>query len=146
MEAIIFIGIQASGKSSYYKERYFSSHVRISLDQLRTRYRENLFLNVCLKSQLSFVIDNTNPTRAERVKYIKAAKAANYSITGIYFRSIAEECLIRNSKRAAPVPDIGILSTVKKLERPNMEEGFDNLKYVQMSETGYVIEDWKNAI
>ena len=40
MEAIVFIGLQASGKSSFYKERFFSTHVRISLDLLRTRNRE----------------------------------------------------------------------------------------------------------
>lgn len=32
MEAVIFIGLQASGKSSFYKERFFSTHVWINLD------------------------------------------------------------------------------------------------------------------
>ncbi|MCB9352743.1 MAG: ATP-binding protein, partial [Lewinellaceae bacterium] len=32
MEGILFIGIQASGKSTFYKERFFNSHLRISLD------------------------------------------------------------------------------------------------------------------
>lgn len=34
MEGILFIGIQASGKSTFYKERFFNSHLRISLDLL----------------------------------------------------------------------------------------------------------------
>ena len=37
MEAVIFVGIQGSGKSSYYKERFFRTHFRINLDMLRTR-------------------------------------------------------------------------------------------------------------
>ena len=37
MEAIIFVGLPGSGKSSFYKERFFNSHVRISLDLLKTR-------------------------------------------------------------------------------------------------------------
>ena len=37
MEAVMFIGIQGSGKSSYFKERFFSTHVRISLDQLKNK-------------------------------------------------------------------------------------------------------------
>lgn len=32
MEAVLFIGMQASGKSTFYRERFFSSHVRINLD------------------------------------------------------------------------------------------------------------------
>ena len=36
MEAIIFVGLPGSGKSSFYKERFFDSHVRISLDLLKT--------------------------------------------------------------------------------------------------------------
>ena len=90
MEAVIFIGLQASGKSSFYKERYFSTHVRISLDLLKTRNRERQFLAACLETQQPFVIDNTNPSRDDRAKYIEAAKAAKYSIVGYYFRSKAE--------------------------------------------------------
>ena len=75
MEAVIFCGIQAAGKSSFYRERFFRTHVRISLDLLRTRHRERLFLNTCLESGQRFVVDNTNPTRAERAVYIAAAKA-----------------------------------------------------------------------
>ena len=76
MEAIIFIGLPGSGKSSFYKERFFNSHVRISLDLLKTRYREDRLLDVCLETDQRFVIDNTNPTKAERSKYIKAVKSA----------------------------------------------------------------------
>ncbi|MEL6944740.1 MAG: ATP-binding protein, partial [Bacteroidota bacterium] len=36
MQAILFIGIQASGKSTFYKERFFNTHVRISMDLLNT--------------------------------------------------------------------------------------------------------------
>ena len=82
MEAVVFVGLQASGKSSFYKERFFSTHVRISLDLLRTRNRERQFLAVCLETQQSFVIDNTNPTREDRAKYIDTAKAAKYSVVG----------------------------------------------------------------
>ena len=61
MEGIIFIGLQASGKSSFYKERFFSTHMRISLDLLNTRNKENQFLDKCLELQQRVVIDNTNP-------------------------------------------------------------------------------------
>lgn len=75
MEAVVFVGLQASGKSSFYKERFFSTHVRISLDLLRTRNRERRLMTVCLETQQPFVIDNTNPTREERAKYVRLTKA-----------------------------------------------------------------------
>ena len=68
MEAVLFIGIPGSGKSSFFKERFFSTHVRISLDLLRTRHREELLLEACLGTEQRFVIDNTNPTTSERVQ------------------------------------------------------------------------------
>jgi hypothetical protein len=48
MEAIIFCGIQATGKTGFYKERFLQTHVRISLDLLKTRYREDLLLDACI--------------------------------------------------------------------------------------------------
>ncbi len=146
MEAVVFVGLQASGKSSFYKERFFATHVRISLDLLRTRNRERRLLALCLETQQPFVIDNTNPTREERAKYIDAAKSAKYSVVGFYFRSKAEDCLARNQQRTDRVPDVGLLSTAKKLELPTLEEGFDTLKYVRLTEAGFVVEEWTDEV
>jgi len=35
-DAVIFTGIQASGKSTFYKEQFSRTHIRINLDMLRT--------------------------------------------------------------------------------------------------------------
>lgn len=146
MEAVIFVGLQASGKSSFYKDRFFSTHVRISLDLLKTRNRERRLMAACLETQQPFVIDNTNPSRAERTKYIEASKTAKYSVIGYYFRSRVQDSLQRNKMRIAPVPTAGILSTAKKLELPSLDEGFDNLKYVRLTESGFVVEEWNNDV
>jgi predicted kinase len=146
MEAVIFIGLQASGKSSFYQQRFFNTHVRISMDLLRTRNREQRLLAVCLETQQRFVIDNTNPTREDRARYIKAATAANYSVTGYYFRSQAQECLVRNQNRQNRVPDVAILATARKLERPALEEGFYTLSYVQFTADGFVVEEWNDEV
>jgi predicted kinase len=130
MDGVIFMGIQGSGKSSFYQERFFSTHVRISLDLLKTRFREQTFLNACLQTEQRFVIDNTNPTRDERQRYIAAAKANRYEVIGFYFQSKLEDCLRRNSERAESgrVPDVAILSTAKKLERFVVEEWQDEIR------------------
>ena len=146
MEAIILIGLQAAGKSSFYRERLFSTHVRISLDLLRTRHRERAFLAACVETQQPFVIDNTNPTREERAIYIETARNAKYSICGFYFCSRLEECLPRNQTRAEPVPEAGLYATAKKLELPAFEEGFDSLAYVRLTENGFLVEEWNDEI
>ncbi|ODA33830.1 AAA family ATPase [Planctopirus hydrillae] len=145
MQAVIFMGLQASGKSSFYKEWFFATHVRISLDLLRTRNRERRLMSMCLETQQPFVIDNTNPTREERAKYIDSAKSAKFCVVGYYFRSQITECIARNQQRSEPVPEIGILSTARKLELPTFEEGFDTLKYVRLTQAGFVVEEWNEA-
>ena len=54
-EIVIFIGIPASGKTSFYKERFFPSHVYVSLDQVRTRSAEGELLKFCLGRNRSCV-------------------------------------------------------------------------------------------
>lgn len=138
MQAIIFCGIQASGKSTFYKERFFNTHLRISMDLLRTRNRERLFLEACLRSQMRFVVDNTNPTALERQKYIELAKAARYEIIGYYFESTTKDAIIRNSQRSGRflIPDKGIYGTYKRLLKPTLAEGFDVLYHVALQPDG----------
>src|SRR5438552_2652732 len=106
MEAIVFIGIQASGKSSFYKERFFDTHVRINLDMLKTRNRENVLLRACIEMKQPFVVDNTNPTVADRAKYIALARQAGFRVVGYYFQTSVQDCIRRNKGRdiAAQVP------------------------------------------
>lgn len=149
MEAVIFTGIQASGKSTFYKERFFDSHVRISLDLLRTRHRETLLLNACLTSQQPFVIDNTNPTRGERSRYIELALAHGYRVTGYYFRSEVEGCKERNAARSQRqiVPLPGLLGTYKRLELPRLNEGYSALYYVTISaDGGFQVSEWQDEV
>jgi len=142
MQAIIFIGIQASGKSTFYKQHFFNTHVRISLDLLRTRHRESLFLQTCYNSLMRFVIDNTNPTILKRQRYINAAKQHRYRVTGYFFDTSLEEALQRNLNRTGKemIPEKGIRATFKKLTIPRIEEGFDELYRVKITSTGFKVE------
>lgn len=146
MQAIIFCGIQATGKSTFYKENFFNSHVRISLDLLRTRHREMVFLQACLQTRQRLVVDNTNPTAAERQRYIALARTAGYEVIGYYFESKTEEALRRNSTRQGRerISDKGIYGTRKRLEIPSFAEGFDYLFYVRLHEpTGFQVQNWQ---
>lgn len=149
MEAIIFIGVQASGKSTFCKQNFYDSHIRINLDMLRTKHRENLLVSACLEAKQKFVVDKTNPTAEERTKYIQQAKLHKFKVIGYYFQSKLENALQRNSQRKgkAKIDERGVRATFSRLQLPSFDEGFDELFYVSINEKNeFVIENWKNEI
>ena len=145
MEAVIFCGLQASGKSSFYKAHFFNTHLRINLDMLRTRYREKLLLSACLEMKQPFVVDNTNPTAEERARYIAPARQAGFRVVGYYFDASLEDCLRRNATRTGreQIPIPGLRGTYKRLQLPDFAEGFDQLYRVRLEEgVGFQVEEW----
>ena len=146
---MIFVGLQAAGKSTFYRERFALTHMRINLDMLKTRHRENRFLQVCVETGQPFVVVNTNPTRAERLVYIEAAKQAGFRVIGYYFQSKIDDCKRRNAQRPSDqqIPQPGILGTASKLKIPRKDEGFDELYYVRIDEANrFVVEEWKDEV
>ncbi len=104
-EMVILVGIQGAGKTTFYRERFFDTHVRISLDLVKTRERERHLIAACLAVGQPFVIDNTNTLASDRAPYLAAAKQAG-------FRSIG----------------------YKRMEPPTAAEGFDVLYTVTLDE------------
>jgi predicted kinase len=129
MEAVIFIGIQGSGKTTFYRQHFFETHVRISLDLVRTRRREQALIEACLRTGQRFVIDNTNVRAEVRARYIRPAKAAGFHVISYFFETPLQEALRRNRQRSgrAVIPVPGVIGTLKRLEPPTIEEGFDEL-------------------
>ncbi len=132
MQAIIFCGIQGSGKSTYYQQHFFNTHVRISMDLLRTRHREKQFMELCIRTSARFVVDNTNPTIADRQRYLAPALAARYEIICYHFIAELEEALLRNAQRSgkALIPEKGIWGTFKSMQNPAFTEGFHRIFHV----------------
>ncbi len=146
MNAVIFIGIQASGKSTFYRTHFFNTHVRINLDMLRTRPREDRLLDTCLDIEQPFVIDNTNVTRSDRARYLPRLRDAGVPVSGYYFQSSIEPCIARNDARSESerVPIAGLLGTHAKLELPELREGFAELFYVRLADDGgFIVEEWQ---
>lgn len=129
MEAVILCGIQASGKTTLYRDRFLETHVRISLDLLRTRHREARFLQACLETRQPFVVDKTNETADERRRYVGPAKAAGFRIVAYVVDVDLSTALARNAVRPERrrVPVAGVLGTRKRLTLPTPAEGFDEL-------------------
>jgi len=134
MEAIILVGIQGSGKTTFFKEQFFETHIRLNLDMLRTRHRERLLFQACLDAKAKVVVDNTNTLRTERERYIMAARQAQFRIVGYYFVPDVQGCLRRNATRpgTASIPEKAILGTKKQIQEPSFDEGFDELYHVEI--------------
>jgi predicted kinase len=135
MEAVILIGIQGSGKTTFYRERFSGTHVRISLDDLGTRERERALLRESLKAGRPFVVDNTNVLASERAIYIPAAKAAGFRVIAYHFRVALRAAIARNNRRQRgeiiPVP--ALIATLKRLQPPTFDEGFDQIYTVELA-------------
>ncbi|HKQ87290.1 MAG TPA: ATP-binding protein [Candidatus Acidoferrales bacterium] len=138
MEAVIFVGVQGSGKTTFYRERFADTHVRISLDMLRTRRREQLLLDACLQGKQSFVIDNTNPLPSDRVRYIGPARTGGFQVVAYYFETSLQDAIRRNDQRAGKkkIPVAAVAGTFKRTQPPKLAEGFDALYVVTISAEG----------
>lgn len=144
MQCVIFVGIQGSGKSAFFKARFADTHVRINRDMLKTRHRERRFLELCLETGQPCVIDNTNPRAADRAAFIAQAKARGFRIIGYFFDVPVKDALARNASRGgkARVPVFGVLRTAKILQRPELSEGFDELYRVQVTDGQFTVADF----
>ena len=142
MQLIIFTGVQASGKSTFYQQYFYKTHLRINLDMLNTRHRENVIFEACLASKTKMVIDNTNMTRIDRARYMQRAKDAEFEVISYYFETDLESTLLRNAKREgkANIPEKGVKMTFQRLQIPHQSEGFDELFKVKLIENdGFAI-------
>ena len=144
LELVIFIGLQASGKSTFFRGRFAATHELISKDLFpnnrnRNRRQEEL-IGAALSAGRPVVVDNTNPTVEDRRTLVRQGREHGAKIVGYYFESTARECIERNRLRAgkAKVPDVAIYATAKKLVPPSYSECFDELFRVRL--TGFSFE------
>jgi predicted kinase len=135
METVIFVGVQGSGKTSFYRERFFETHVRISLDMLRTRQREQLLLAACLQGRQPFVIDNTNPSASDRARYIAPARATGFRVVVYFFEASLRDAIRRNNQRGgkAKIPVPGVAATFRRLQVPTKKEDIDAVYVVTIA-------------
>ncbi|WP_028065880.1 ATP-binding protein [Solirubrobacter soli] len=127
MEAVILCGVQGSGKTTLYRDRFLETHARVSLDLLRTRAREAAFLRTCIETKMPFVVDNTNPTAAERARYVAPAREAGFRLVAILVEVDHAVAAGRNVARERTVPAAGLRDVARRLVRPTPEEGFEEL-------------------
>jgi predicted kinase len=143
-DAIVFCGLQGSGKSTFFARRFADTHVRLNLDMVRTRNREDILLHACLAVQQPFVADNTNPTPPQRSRYAILARAAGFQTVECYWFDVAvERCVTQNAGRTPDrcVPEIAIRGTAAKFVPPTRAEGFDRVYRVTVGDDGTFAEE-----
>jgi predicted kinase len=135
-ELVIFVGLQASGKSTFFRARFAATHTHISKDLFSKNKNRNRrqaqLIEDALQEGKSVVVDNTNPTAEERRPLIELGRRYGAKMVGYYFESEVRRCLERNRQRTgkARVPDVALYATAKKLVAPSYPEEFDELFYV----------------
>lgn len=140
---VILMGLQGSGKSTFFNTEFKDKgYEHISMDILKTRSKEAERIQTCLDENRSCVIDNTNPTKADRARYITPGKHCDFRVVGYFLQSRLSDCLERNEKRERQVPKKGILATFNKIEMPSLDEGFDELNFVSIEDGEFRITKW----
>jgi predicted kinase len=152
MELVILIGLQGAGKSTFYQRRLAQTHAWVSKDRLRNNRnpgrRQRQLIEEALAAGQSVVVDNTNPTQADRAELIALGRSLGATITGYYFESRLADCQERNRKRTgkAQVPDVALFATRKQLCPPARAEGFDRLFFVRLVDGDFEVVDWDDGL
>ena len=118
-------------------EHLAGTHAVVSKDHWpnarRREARQRRVVTELLAEGRSVVVDNTNPSVAERAALIAAARAAGAAVRSVWLDTAVETCLERNEARAgrARVPLVGVLATRRRLVPPTVGEGFDRVDVVR---------------
>jgi predicted kinase len=135
-ELIIFVGLQAAGKSTYYQASFAATHVHVSKDLMKNarspETRQRQVIGEALAAGRSVVVDNTNPTPLARAPLIELGRRHGARVIACWFASTVQDAVARNRLREgkARVPDVAIFVTAKKLVPPTLEEGFDEVRTI----------------
>jgi len=141
-ECVIFIGLPASGKTTFYQRRFAETHRHISKDHWPKAANKDARQADAMRAALtrgdSVVIDNTHPSPADRAPVIALAREHGARLIGYYFTATTREAVRRNRGREgkARVPDVAIFTKAKRMTTPSAEEGFDELYSVSIASDG----------
>jgi AAA domain len=142
IEVAILIGLQASGKTTFYRGLLAATHDQVSKDAFpnarRRQARQMRLIGEVLDAGRNVAIDNTNPSVEEWRPIMAAGRERGARIVGYWFPPDLDGSRARNAGRdtRARVPDVGLYATLKRLRRPRLDDGFDELFAVRFDGRG----------
>ncbi|MEV5746587.1 ATP-binding protein [Actinoallomurus sp. NPDC052308] len=139
---VILIGLQASGKTTFFRRALAAEYVHVSKDDFprarRRQARQMRLVEEALAEGRSVAVDNTNPSPEEWRPLAEAARRHGAKVVGYWFPPDVTGSLRRNASRTGKnrVPDVGVFATLKRLRRPRPSDGFDELYEVRIDGAG----------
>lgn len=125
---VVLVGIPGAGKT-WVAESLFTSHVRISIDQLKRRSRndeDNLLIRT-MREGRDVVVDTANVTISKRRRYLRFARKFGYTTFAVVVDTSIDLALARNQVRERKVPEGAVWSYAKQLQWPTKAEGFKDV-------------------
>lgn len=141
-EVIIMVGIQGSGKSLLSRwikqQNAFIIYNIISRDVEGSMKRCLNKMEKSLIAGCNVIIDNTNPTKDSRRPYIELAKKYDFNVRIINIGKLFEEYNMaqhnnyyRHCKFGLPlIPNVALYKFLKDFEEPDIEEGVDDIIFI----------------
>jgi predicted kinase len=136
LELIVFVGLQGSGKTTWYHEHFAATHVHVSKDLMSSarnrEMRQQQQIEEALAAGRSVGVDNTNPSIESRAPLIMIGHRHRARVIAVYLEMHIPTSLMRNRAREgkARVPDVAIFRTKKHLVPPSLDEGFDEVRII----------------
>lgn len=134
LEVVVMVGCPASGKS-YFAKKHFESngYAYINRDTLGTWQKCVAALENAVKSGKSAVVDNTNPDRESRKRYIDASRKHKAAVRCFLMQTSNKQARHNNVFREiinsshVVVSDLVFNGYNSKFQEPTLKEGFEQI-------------------
>jgi predicted kinase len=139
-DLVVLVGLPGAGKTTFYQERFGATHQLVSKDRLRGAgrvvQRQAELVTSALARGESVVVDNTNPSLADRAPLIAEARRRGARALVCFFSPELAASRRRNAARTGParVPDVALHVAARRMQPPTYDEGWDEIYDVRLVE------------
>lgn len=129
----VMCGVPGSGKSTCSKqmaEEHGLTH--ISYDELRCRHQSEFIRPAvaALRDGNNTIMDSTNLRISERKNILQAVADISCKKVVVFMNTSLQECLYRNAHREARLSEIAVEGMHRIMQKPTLDEGWDEILVV----------------